>query len=155
IQTTTAVAATAMGTSQPNAGDRHHLRCAGGGVARTIAASSAWQRAHAAACDSAAVRSRALSVPSAHAASVSASRHGAAGSGANAPRSASRNNRGGTSLIDDLIQIQRTWIVGHRREARGDLIVAQPRLVPELPLDLSPDRETRPRQLARRGRFAL
>src|SRR5262249_54373812 len=122
IHTTRAVAPTASGPSQVNGDDPPPTPLGPRGLLCTLPATSAWQRAQSAACNSTVVRSRALSVPSDHAASVSVSRHDVAGPGVIAPRSVSRSSRGGTSFIDDLFQIQRAGIVGHRREARGDLI---------------------------------
>jgi hypothetical protein len=82
MKITSAAAATVIGTSQPNAGERHHGRDSVGGSIRIIAASAAWHREQSAACAPAAVRSAGSSVPSNQAASTPASRQPSGGSGA-------------------------------------------------------------------------
>src|SRR5262249_60628532 len=63
--TMSAIAPTAIGTSQPNAEGCHHFLDAAGGLVLAIAASIACHRAPAAACDSPTARSPQGSLPSA------------------------------------------------------------------------------------------
>ena len=76
-QRTAAVAAAVSGMNQRSVRPRCHQRRGAAAISsvRAMAASSAWQRAHPAACNSTTARSPGGRTPSAHAASVSASRH--------------------------------------------------------------------------------
>src|SRR5262249_55490765 len=106
-----------------------------------------------AACASTATRSFRFSVSSAQRASVSASRQPGERPDPVAC-SASRSSRPGTSLINDLLQVERTWIVGDRGQARRDLIGRQPRLA-QLLFDVVADGAARSRELARHRGFVL
>jgi len=110
IQTSSATAAV-TGSAHPTIDARNQERGGAGNVVRAMAASIAWHRAQLAACASMAARSRRLSVSSAHAASVSGSRQWGESPDIRA-WSASRSSRLDISLINDLLQIERTRIVG-------------------------------------------
>jgi len=75
IHTTRAVASAAAGTSHLAVRLRHHGRPSTSSSVRAIAARSAWQRTHPAACFSTVARASDGSAPSIHAASDSASTH--------------------------------------------------------------------------------
>src|SRR2546425_8657945 len=148
-------AATAVnGATHATIGERNHERDTAGGAVRAIAASIDWHRAQLAACASTAARSLRLNVSSAHRATVSASRQ--PDDLPDIPAcSVSRSSRPGTSLINDLLQIERTGIVGDRCEARVDLTPRQPGLVAQLALHIVANRAARARKLARGRRFAF
>src|ERR1051326_1985620 len=146
---TRAAVAAASGSSHAMGERRHHGGAIGSGGVRVTAARSARQRAQLAACDSIAARPASVIVPSAQAASESVSTHVGDSVLDASSRNASRSSRSGNSVIDDLLDIERTRILDHRSEARGDLRVAQPRLVAQLALDVAAELAARAGQMTR------